>query len=512
MKALISFYMALFLRRLHYFLIVFLTITAASITLAKLLPPSYVSEARLLVEPPQIPGQLLAPTVQVEPEEELQIIEQQLLTRSNLLEIARSQNVFENIEEMTPDEIVRRMRSDTNIRRIAGRRQATLMFLSFESKNPKTTADVVNQYVTKILQNNAETRTERATNTLEFFKGEVERLGTRLQQQSARITQFKNDNIDALPDTLNYRLSEQSTLQERLATIDRQLFSLEEQRKSVIDVFERTGQVGTAAGTPISREQEALNELQDSLRQALAIYSPENPRVKMIKAQIAQQEEIVASQVGTTTDDANAETSLLDINLAGIDAQIRLLETQREQLTRQLAALKETLERTPANSIKLDSLERDYQNTQAQYNAAVASLSQASMGERIEVLSQGQRIVVLDPATVPTRPDGPNRKLIAVGGTLFGAMLGIGLIILLEFFNNSIRRPADITKHLGIDPIATVPYVRTPMELVFRRAGFVAVILAIIVGLPAAIYAVHNYFMPLDLIYERFAQKIGGLI
>ena len=512
MKALLSYYFALFLRRIHYFLFIFLTVAAASLTLAKLLPPTYVSEARLLVEPPQIPGQLLAPTVQVGPAEELQIIEQQLLTRSNMLDIARSQNVFEDIEEMTPDEIVKAMREATGISRIAGRGQATLMFVSFESKDARTTANVVNQYVTRILQNNAETRTERATNTLEFFKDEVDRLGKKLREQSARITEFKNENIDALPDTLNYRLSQQSALQERLANINRQIFSLEEQRRSVVEVFEKTGQIGQSAGTVVSREQQVLNELRDSLRQALAVYSPENPRVKMIEAQIAQQEAIMASHVGKTEEDANSETLMLDINLAGIEAQARLLNAQKKQIAEQLAALKETLERTPENSIRLDALERDYQNTQAQYNAAVASLSQASMGERIEVLSKGQRIVVLDPATVPSEPASPNRKLIAIGGTLLGAVLGVAMIVLLEFFNQSIKRPADIKKHLGIEPIATVPYVRTPMELVLRRAGFIAVLLAIVVGLPAALYAVHNYFMPLDLIYERFAQKVGGLI
>ena len=297
-----------------------------------------------------------------------------------------------------------------------------------------------------------------------------------------------------------------------MATVDRQIFSLEEQRRSVVDVFEKTGQVGNAAGVAVTPEQATLNDLRDSLRQALALYSPENPNVKIIEAQIAKQEEIVASQIGSTTEDPNSPTSVLDINLAGIDAQIRLLKTQREQIGEQLAALKETLERTPANSIKLDALERDYQNTQAQYNAAVNSLSQASMGERIEVLSKGQRIVVLDNATVPTRPDGPNRKLIAAGGILLGAGLGLGMVILLEFFNKSVRRPTDITKHLGIAPIATIPYIRTPFELVIRRAAFAAVLLVIIVGLPAAVYAVHTYYMPLDLLYEKVARKVGGLI
>ncbi len=512
MKGVISYYLSAFLRRIHWFLVIFLSVASVALALAKFLPPSYVSEARLLVEPPQIPGQLLAPTVQVAPTEELQIIEQQLMTRTNLLNIARSQRAFDDIDSMSPDEIVSRMRRATGIRRIAGRGQATLMFVSFSSANPRTAANVVNEYVTTILQNNARTRTERATNTLEFFQDEVERLGKLLQEQSARITEFKNANIDALPDTLNYRLNQQTTLQERLAAVGRQISSLEEQRRNIVEMFRKTGQVSGAAASAMTPEQQQLLQLQDSLTQALAVYSPDNPKVKLLEAQIARQKEIVAKQAGNAGGDPNSPATLLDINLASIDAQIRLLESQRAQITQQLDALKETLERTPANTIRLDALNRDYMNTQAQYNNAVSSLAQASMGERIETLSRGQRIVVLDPATVPAAPASPNRLLIALGGILGGAALGLAAVALLEFLDKSVRRPADLTRHLGISPIATVPYIRTPMEMVMRRAAFTAILLAIVIGIPAAIWAVHTYYLPLDLLYERVAQRLGELI
>ena len=434
------------------------------------------------------------------------------MTRTNLLKIAREFKAFDDIGAMTNDEIVAAMRSATNINRIAGRGQATLMYISFSSKYPEVAAGVANEYVTLILQNNAKTRAERATNTLEFFQTEVERLGKTLQEQSAKITEFKNANIDALPDTLNYRLNQQTVLQDRLATVERQISSLEEQRRSLIDIYNKTGQVGSATGANLTPEQKTLKQLQDQLRQAMAVYSPENPKVKLIEAQIAQQKEIVAGQIASGSKDPQSPTTLLDINLASMDTQIKLLADQRDQITQQLADLKDTLERTPANSIRLGGMNRDYQNTQQQYNAAVNSLQQASMGERIEILSKGQRIAVLDPATVPNEPASPNRLLIGAGGTVLGLILGLALVFVLEFLNKAIRRPVEITKGLGITPIATIPYVRTPMEHVIRRAGFVAALAVVVVGIPAILYAIHTYYMPLDLIYDRVAQKIHGMI
>jgi uncharacterized protein involved in exopolysaccharide biosynthesis len=100
MKSEIRFYFAVFVRRLHYFLVVFTLVSAASLTIAKILPPVYQSRARLLVESSQIPIELAAPTVRTGAPEALEIIEQRLMTRVNLLEIARAQNVFADIGTM----------------------------------------------------------------------------------------------------------------------------------------------------------------------------------------------------------------------------------------------------------------------------------------------------------------------------------------------------------------------------------------------------------------------------
>ena len=61
---------------------------------------------------------------------------------------------------------------------------------------------------------------------------------------------------------------------------------------------------------------------------------------------------------------------------------------------------------TAQNDIELDSLQRDYENIQARYNAAINNLNQAQMSERIETTAQGQRISVIENANVPRVPSG----------------------------------------------------------------------------------------------------------
>ncbi|MFO4987329.1 hypothetical protein RCK87_26655, partial [Salmonella enterica subsp. enterica serovar 1,4,[5],12:i:-] len=79
----------------------------------------------------------------------------------------------------------------------------------------------------------------------------------------------------------------------------------------------------------------------------------------------------------------------------------------------------------------LSGLERELTSLQEQYKAAVASRSQAQTGERIEVLSKGERFSLIEQPILPTRPARPARKLIAAAGLVGGVGAGVVLVFLM---------------------------------------------------------------------------------
>ncbi|MDE9451644.1 lipopolysaccharide biosynthesis [Aliiroseovarius sp. Z3] len=484
-------------------------ISAASIIIGMSLPPSYVSRMTLIVESPQIPDELAASTARTPAQEQLQVVEQKLMTRANLLEIANKFQVLEGQDEMTPDRIAQAMRSRTSIRSSGGLDQAALMTINFEAPTGQKAASVLNEYLTLIQKEDVQSRTGRATQTLEFFEQEVSRLNQELAERSARILAFKTENVSALPESLDYRLSQQSLMQERLAQLERETVSLQEQRRRLVRIFETTGQVGGLRGPALTPEQKQLEELRSELNNALAVYSADNPRVKMLQARIT----VLEDQVRTTpTEDEGQEVtgnSLLDVQLAEISARQKVLDEQKDSARKQLARLTESIEQTPTNAIRLDELQLDYENLQLQYNTAVDRLSRASTGERIEVMSRGQRISVIEPPAVPSQPDKPNRALIAGGGSVFGILAGLGLVVLLEILNKSIRRPEDLVSKLGIAPLATIPYITVDGENSHRRTLRILGLIIILIGIPVAVYAVHTFYQPLDLLADRIMDKLG---
>ncbi|MCC0062818.1 MAG: lipopolysaccharide biosynthesis [Defluviimonas sp.] len=510
----LSFYMAVFMRRLHYFILIFTLVLAAALAAAFLLPRVYVSSSTLLVDNSKIPISLDAPRVQAAALEKLQKSEQLLMTRANLLDIAKRLNVFSKINRMSPDEIVDEMRKKTSILKSAAPGEATIMEIGFAGETGAKAAGVVNEYVTFILKADVEERTGSAEDTLNFFDTEVKRLGGELDVVSARILKFQDENRDALPDTLNYRLGQQQLLQDRLQASERNIQQLSEQKSRMIAIFNSTGQINspTASQTP---EAQQLDQMRGQLTSLLAVFSPENPKVKLLKQQIKELEKVVKAQIPQNGMGApgGAKTfttaSMLDVQLADLDTRVEQEKEQREKTIQELAALKDTIDRTPANQIALDALNRDYKNIQDQYNIAVSKQAAAAAGEQIELEAKGERLIVIEAATVPDRPSRPNRLLIAIGGFFGGAFLGFGGIVLIELLNRAVRRPKDLIDAFGITPIVTIPYMRTPNETMMRRTAFTAALLAAVIGIPAILYAIHVYYQPLDILFAKVALKFG---
>ena len=525
----IKYYLSVFIKKLPLFLIVFVGLTFGALSAAILLPTVYEARALLLVEEAQIPEGLAQSTVSVGAAEQLEIFEKRLLTRDNLVDIAREYGVFDRSANLSPDEIVSEMREQTTMRSTSGRNRATVLEIIFEGRSAAIAANVANEYVTRILADSARLRTQTASDTLEFFEQEVDRLGLQLEVQSAKIVEFQNANAEALPSSQNFRLSRQSDLQSRLAGLQREQISLRDQKSRFLQLFEASaGLEDPATGRPIPRtpEERQLDDLKTQLSDLLAVYSENNPRVTVIKARIEALESSISSGEAavisdTVTDEADLEDeepsremTILNVQIQEIDSLMEFNQEQIELIEAELAVLSEAIEKTPNNTVALEALEREYEIVQAQYNQAVSRLSAAATGERIEVLSKGQRISVIEQAVPPDEPASPNRPLIAGGGTFLAFALALGLVVLLEILNRSIRRPMDLTNAFGISPIASVPYIATSADRLKRRLWSLFILAVFAVGVPAAIYYVHLKIYPMDqlvdLVIERL-REIGVL-
>lgn len=88
--------------------------------------------------------------------------------------------------------------------------------------------------------------------------------------------------------------------------------------------------------------------------------------------------------------------------------------------------------------------------------ANVANAMTESLVDRISEIMKVENITIVEYATVPREASGPDRSKIVFTATAAGLIIAIGIVILLEFIDNTIQTSDDIEKSLGIPVLAQI--------------------------------------------------------
>ena len=487
-------------RRYMYFLIPAVVISAVAVAVAYGLSPTYESKSVILIESQRIPTQLASATVSADASERLKVIEQRLLARSNLLTIADEYALYDDIiPRLSPTEIVEQMRASISIEQISvsrSRRNTQIVGfeISFQYTQPRTASRVANELVNSILSQNLETRLNRAAETSEFFQQQLRNLETELKTAEEQIADFKKENEASLPDTLGVRREKLSELTAQIELIDQQ-----------VSFMEKSGNDASSSSNP--EEQQLAFELQaQELNYEAFVERRELLTPLLAKGFVSQR----------TIDDLDRSIAQAELQIASIKAKMdqegfsadpstrmELLEAQKSNFERRAEELRLSIARTPSIEVELAALLRQYEVLRAEYTQTKAKLTDAEIGERLEQDRQAERFEVLEQATVPEQPASPNRIAIVAAGSGGALAIGLGLVVLLEFLDNSIRTAGDLERRLQLRPIAVIPYVSTRRERVQKYLRRTLTFCIVLLGIIAAAAAAHLYVMPLDLLAER---------
>ncbi|MFV0473753.1 MAG: GumC family protein [Pikeienuella sp.] len=496
----------------------FLLLTPLAFGVAYILPAVYSATARILVESQQIPDELARSTVTASAGERLELIRQRLMTRQNLITIIEKHNLYQGYSDLSLSDKVEKIREDTifqsiefgDQQRTRGPASVAAFTISFNAPTPVLSAAVANEFVTMALDLNLKQRTERATETVAFFKAEVARIAREITDVEGRVIAFKGENADALPETLQYRTGEIAELEKQITEGEERRAGLDEQRREI--ELALTQGLGGVPDEQLTPEQAQLRELENALAQQRGVLAPTHPTVVVLERRIEALREQITPTLdadGNPVDPAEFQRSRLERQIRLITSEIEKIDKRNEESRAKLDGLRDAIGRSPQVDLALSSLTRRLVELRDQYTAASTKLAEAETGEKLEVNRQAERLVVIEQAQVPTEPDSPNRLAIAGLGAGASVMVGIGLVVLLELLNSSIRTSGDLQRKVKLRPIVVVPYIRTRREIRNRRARLATLAGVFLVGVPAALFAVDQYYLPLSVLAERFADKAG---
>ncbi len=285
-------------------------------------PNTYQSTATILLEEPEIPQELVQTTVTTFAAEQIQYINQRVMTRTNLANIIEKFNLYSDKRKYSPtllltDAVQENIVLDLfNVELTDPQRGvpviSTIAFtLGFEDPNPATAQKVANELVSLYMEENVRSRTVQTVETRQFLGEEVKRLEDRVRVLEQKIARFKEENEGSLPQTSQVNLAAMQRLDNQILEIDRELRSIDE-TSVLIDAqlaqIEPTRPMIMADGSAVLSPENQLKSLQTRLATLRGQYSEDHPDVARTRREI----EAIRGETGLTGDFTETTTALID--------------------------------------------------------------------------------------------------------------------------------------------------------------------------------------------------------
>jgi uncharacterized protein involved in exopolysaccharide biosynthesis len=204
-----------------------------------------------------------------------------------------------------------------------------------------------------------------------------------------------------------------------------------------------------------------MDDLADLRRQLAALkgrYTDVHPDVESLQSRIARLEQRLAAGSGGGAVAGDASDVLARDQVEQADVEVRRLLDRRNDLEARIAALRARVEDTPRTEQELANLKRDYDKLNENYTSLLSKQLEAEMAGRLEQRWKGDRFRMLDPANLPEKPYFPKPLVIVGLGVVLGLMAGLGVAVVAEFADPSIKDAHDLQNVLPLPVLARIPH------------------------------------------------------
>ena len=345
-------YLALLRRRIGQIIAVTAALAVIVIVVAGTLPPVFQSSATILVQEQEIPPDLVRSTVTSFADERIQVISQQVMTRTVLLKLADKYGLYEKYRRSgRTEEILESMRRDIKLTTVdasvsdrgSGRRaNTTIAFrISYDAPDPARAQKVVNDLVSLYLEENVKARQQSVAQTTAFLAEEADRLAKQIQDTEAKLAIFKRRYAGRLPDSAPVNMQLADRMQSELLRVEREISMLQDRKvylEAQLPLLKPNAPPPTStAGESVLTPEERLRILQAQYTSSAARYGADHPDIRRLQREIAA----LKGEVGGSSRDGDlVERQKLEAELASLKDRYSEDHPDVQRVRRSIAALK----------------------------------------------------------------------------------------------------------------------------------------------------------------------------
>jgi len=479
--------------------------------LSWVLPPLYKSSTQILVEQPTMPANYVSPNVTDDVQARLQSITQQILSRTRLILIMNKLHLYQG-QNIDDDDRVSKLRKDISIDLVKDSRNnsITAFKIAYSARDPHVAQNVTTELTNLFIGENNRVRQEESQSTTKFIQDQLEDARVQLAQQEAKVKAFEGTHEGILPSQQTSNLQILAGLQSQLQNEQDSLNQAKQQGvylQALIDQNRAARSMLRPDGSPtgLADVNQQLDKLRAQLVDLSSRYTDQYPDVVKLKEQIAKteklKEELLAAPRKPVTDESPASArelegvggttplAQLQGQLKANQAEIANREHRIEESQQRVNEYQARLNSAPSAEQEYAEVTRGYDQSKAIYDELLKKQNDSEMATSMELLQQGEHFTMLDPPSLPSKPDFPNRlKFCGIG---LGLGLAVGLLVAVgfEFADDRIHNEAELRSMLPLAILSEVPEVvhasdisRKKRRLAFSWAVTTIAVLAILTG------------------------------
>lgn len=471
----------------------------------------------------------------------------QLYTEEELAKIPRTV-LAESFQEAVTLKVIN---AEVTDRSSGKQRNVTTAFtLSYDDRQPRKAQKVSNELVDLYMAENLRNRAERTRSTENFLRQEAEALSQQLAAIEDQLAQFKQRNKDALPESFQFNIQNLRRLQSQIQGLQGDARELRKREMELAGQLAQTSPyapIVLATGETVMADVDRLKARQSEYRNKAAIYNENHPDIIRLRKEIdtlsakighaGDKDELQRLLIERKADVTELERSYsadhpdliakqrlveqLEIQLALAESggsqavpdnptyvflnnqlsAVRMdrvgMERASKSLELQIEELNQAVLMAPGVEKEYAQLQRKLQTAQAKFLDINVNLREAELAGTLEKERKGQRFILLEPPELPAEPVSPNRPVLLFLGVIVAGGVALGIMVLLELLDDSVRSVKDLTAATGRAPLAAIIYIQTPGERARARVkmrilvyGGIAVVVII-----AALLAVYMFYI-----------------
>ena len=325
-------------------------------------------------------------------------------------------------------------------------KESFVIEVSMVSADPERASEWLNLYIKEFMASNIEASLDRSKQVYDVIQERMAPLQEQVVEAEAALMTYRERD-----DAVLFADEDQNVISEQLSTLTTEYAQSKADRIRVETKINALRSLGRTKNLSYTTFAEVLqdktvqelvkerNQLEVTLNEKLRELKEGHPEIKDLRSSLATVEGRIADQV-----------EAIKISL---ETDFDIVSRRERSLLRNIQELRDASIEVSKQRLEADRLEREYQQNKLFLEDMLSRSNEANISSTQTV----NNIRIIEPAVPPQFHFSPNVRRTVVLATFLGLFLGVGLVLGLDYLDQTIRTPDHLERYVGLETLSAMP-------------------------------------------------------